>query len=277
VIRIRGRDDLHKIVVLNPKGGCGKTTLATNLASAFAVRGVPPTLIDCDPQGYCTSWVEKRPSELPEIYGIQCYDEATPNNATIDIDVPPDSDTVIVDMPAAIPHDRLYDYTFYADSLLIPIQASAIDVHSATRFIAELLIDAQLDRREARLGIVANRVRARTKSYERLMRFLTSLKIPMIAALRDSQNFVHAAAAGIGIAEMPAYRVRYDLPQIERIASWLDRRRAEIQSDQADVVRIPTLAEIEATGHGSNKGNEAAGDHLELTSSAGFGIESESS
>jgi chromosome partitioning protein len=262
VIRIRGRDDLHKIVVLNPKGGCGKTTLSTNLASAFAIRGTPPTLIDCDPQGYCTNWVEKRSSELPEVYGIQCYDESTPASMTIDIDVPPDSDTVIVDMPAAIPHDRLYDYTFFADSLLIPIQASEIDVYSATRFIAELLIDAQLDRREARLGIVANRVRARTKSYERLMRFLTSLKIPMIAQLRDSQNFVHAAAAGVGIAEMPAYRVRDDLPQVERIVNWLDRRRAETQRDLADVVTIPTLAMTATTGH-SAKGNEASSDHLE--------------
>jgi chromosome partitioning protein len=225
VIKIRGREDLHKIVVLNPKGGAGKTTLATNIASAFAVGGSIPTLIDCDPQGFCTRWVEKRPSESPEIYGIQCFDEAKGKPASIDIDVPPDSDVVIVDTPAAIPHDRLYDYTFFADCLLIPIQASTIDVHSATRFIAELLLDAQLDRRDARLGIVANRIRARTKSYERLLRFLTSLKIPMIGSLRDSQNFVHAADLGLGVTELPAYRVKQDLPELERIIDWLDERR----------------------------------------------------
>jgi chromosome partitioning protein len=238
VIRIHGRDDLHKIVVLNPKGGSGKTTLATNIASALAARGSTPTLIDCDPQGYCTQWIEKRPSELPEIYGIQCIDDANGTSAAIDIDVPPDSDVAIVDTPAAIPHDRLYDYTFFADSLLIPIQASTIDVHAATRFIAELLLDAQLERRDTRLAIVASRVRARTRSYERLLRFLTSLRIPMIAALRDSQNFISAADAGIGICELPAYRAKQDLPQLARLIDWLDQRRATTEQGAPEDRRL---------------------------------------
>lgn len=233
VIRIQGRDDLHRIVVLNPKGGCGKTTLATNLASALAIRGSPPTLIDCDPQGYSMRWVQRRPSELAEIYAIQGYDDDGAALASLDVDIPANSRTVIVDLPAAIPHNRLFEYTHVADSLLLPIQASEIDVYSATRFIAELLLDAQLDRRERRLAIVASRVRSRTRSYERLMRFLTSLRIPMIAALRDSQNYVHAAAAGIGICELPAYRVKQDISQIERILSWLDQRRETMEQSRS--------------------------------------------
>lgn len=223
MITISGRDDLHRIVVLNPKGGSGKTTLVTNLGSALARRGTPPTLFDCDPQGYLARWIEKRPSELPEVYGARWAGEAS---RPMDFEVPDVSDTVIVDMPAGIPEGRLYDYTHFADSLLIPIQPSEIDVYSATRFIAELLLDAQIDKREARLAIVANRVRTRTRSYARLMRFLTSLKIPLIASLRDSQNFVFAAASGIGVCEMPEYLARQDTPEIERIIAWLDRRRA---------------------------------------------------
>lgn len=233
VISIRGRDDLHRIVVLNPKGGCGKTTLSTNLASALALRGSPPTLIDCDPQGYSIRWVEKRPSELPEVYGIQGYEDDAAAPESLDVEVPADSSTVIIDLPAAIPHNRLYEYTHAADSLLLPIQASEIDVHSATRFIAELLLDARLDRNERKLGIVANRIRKRTRSYGRLMRFLTSLKIPMIAELRDSQNYVHAAALGIGVCELPAYRSRQDAPQLDHIVEWLDRRRRPADLGQA--------------------------------------------
>jgi chromosome partitioning protein len=213
-------------VVLNPKGGCGKTTLSTNLASALALRGSPPTILDCDPQGYVTTWVDKRPAELPEIYGIRCCDEATGGMPhSLYVQIPEDSHTVIVDMPAAIQRDRLHEYTHLGDTLLIPIQPSEIEVHSATRFIAELLLDAHLDRRAGSLAIVANRVRARTRSYDRLMRFLTSLKIPLVATFRDSQNFVHAAANGIGVCELPAYRARQDIPQIERVMSWLDKRR----------------------------------------------------
>lgn len=233
MITIRGRDDLHKVVVLNPKGGCGKTTLATNLGSALARRAALPTLIDCDPQGYLTSWVEQRPGELPEVYGIRCFDDAPTTAAPVVVDVPADSDTAIVDMPAAIPCGRLYDATHFADCLLIPVQASAIDVHSATRFIAELLLDAQIDRRRTRVGIVANRVRIRTLSYERLMRFLTSLKIPLIATLRDSQNYVHAAAGGIGVCEMPEYRARQDMPDVTRILAWVDRQRGK-QASRAE-------------------------------------------
>lgn len=241
MINIMGRDDLHKIVVLNPKGGSGKTTLATNLASALAVRGPPPTLIDCDPQGYCMRWVETRPSHLPEIYGVVGDADDASITKGLEVDVPHDSKVAIIDLPAAIPHNRLYQFTYIADSLLLPILPSEIDVFSATRLIAELLMDAQLDKGGRRLAIVANRVRSRTKSYERLMRFLSSLEIPMIAALRDSQNFVHAAATGIGVCEMPAYRVKKDYLQIERIVDWLDMRRAAKAPSQ----QIPeTSAEV---------------------------------
>jgi chromosome partitioning protein len=258
VIRITGRDDLHRIVVLNPKGGCGKTTLSTNLASALALRGSPPTLLDCDPNGYVTSWVERRSTRLPEVYGIRCYDEQTGEvPRSLQVQVPDDSHTVIVDMPAAIPRNRLYEYTHLGDTLLIPIQPSEIEVHSATRFIAELLLDAQLDRRAGSLAIVANRVRARTRSYDRLMRFLTSLRIPLVATFRDSQNFVHAAANGIGICELPAYRARQDIPQIERVMSWIDKRRtiatSRVRATDAPVSQLSERREPEAIRSGPER------------------------
>jgi chromosome partitioning protein len=218
--------DLHKIVVLNPKGGCGKTTLATNLASLYALRGPPPTLLDCDPQGFCLRWLDKRPSNRPKIHGFP--GDTRPHAAANPLDPQghPDSQVVIVDLPAGIPHQHLHAYTYDADSVLLPIMPSEIDVHSATQFIAELLLDAQLDRRENKLAIVANRVRARTKSYVMLMRFLTSLRIPIIASLRDSQAYVLAAARGLGVCELPAHRVQDDVAGLDAILHWLDRHRA---------------------------------------------------
>lgn len=223
---VTGAGDQHTIVVVNPKGGCGKTTLATNLASYYALRGPPPTLVDCDPQGFCMRWLEQRPSDRPPIQGVEAYGDLVDAPAALEPKVQPDSRVVIFDLPAAIPQESLHAYTYIADSLLIPITPSEIDVHSATRFIAELLLDVQLDRREQKLAIVANRVRSNTKSYQRLMRFLASLKIPMIAALRDTQNYVHASAHGIGIWEMPVYRVKNDIAQMNGILTWLNQWQA---------------------------------------------------
>jgi chromosome partitioning protein len=238
VISITGADNLHKIVILNPKGGCGKTTLATNLASYFAQRGPPPTLIDCDPQGFSLGWLDKRPAERPPILGLRGYGDRFELTDLLRIEVDPRSTIAIIDLPAAIPYGRLHAYTHLADSLLLPIQPSDVDVYSATRFIATLLLDVQLDRSERRLAIVANRVRSTTKSYRMLLRFLTSLKIPLIATLKDSQGYVQAAAQGIGICETPAYRLQEDLGQLQTIAAWLNARRTvTMEQRQAMIAR----------------------------------------
>lgn len=219
------RDDLHKIVVLNPKGGCGKTTLATNLASYFARRGPPPTLIDCDPHGYSMRWLRSRSPDRPRIYGIAAYEHTSGSGRHLDLHAWPGSSHMIVDLPAALADDQLYYQTYDANSILIPIMPSEIDIYSAAGFIANLLLVAQLDRRNRNLAIVANRTRYHTKSYRMLMRFLGSLEIPVIAELRDSQNFVQAAANGIGIVEMPAWKVRPDMDQLSRVIDWLDNWR----------------------------------------------------
>lgn len=219
------RDNLHKIVVLNPKGGSGKTTLATNLASYFARRGPPPTLIDCDPHGYSMRWLDSRPADSPKVYGIAAYQQCTPAAKGTELHAWPGSRHMIVDLPAALPEEQLFYQTYDADSILIPVVPSEIDIYSAARFIADLLLVAQLDRRNRNLAIIANRTRENTISYRMLMRFLRSLEIPIIAELRDSQNYVHASAKGIGICDMPAYLVKKDIGQLEAIITWLDSWR----------------------------------------------------
>jgi chromosome partitioning protein len=240
VININGLDNLHKIVVVNPKGGCGKTTLATNLASVCAQRGLIPTLVDCDPQGFSTRWLEKRPATRPAVHGIEAFASEEPLAAQVNRE----SSALIFDLPAALPGDQLCSYTYVADSILIPIMPSAVDVYSATYFIAELLLDQQLDRREQRLVIVANRVRSNTKSYQMLKSFLTSLDIPLIAVLRDSQNFVHAIAQGIGICELPYYRNKNDIQQIDAIFAWLGRQRSKVRIFPSTEQRQEMIAEI---------------------------------
>lgn len=227
--------DLHRIVILNPKGGSGKTTVATNLASIYALRKPPPTLIDCDPQGFCLRWLEKRASQAAVVHGVAAPDASPSDVLTLDHSIPDESKQLIFDLPAAIPLDSLYSYTHMADSILIPIAPSNIDVHAATRLIAELLLDVQLDRRENKIAIIANRVRTNTRSFQMLRRFFSSLDIPVISVLRDSQTYVAATGAGIGICELPLYRVRDELVAWKAILAWLDNREAALKKHAQEI------------------------------------------
>jgi chromosome partitioning protein len=146
--------------------------------------------------------------------------------------VPNDTLNLIIDSPAGISHDALRELTRDASSILVPVLPSSMDIHAASRCIADLLLVAKVDRRDRKLAVVANRTRRNTKSFSKLMRFLDSLGIPIVAVLRDSQNFVHAAEAGIGLHEMSPSRVRQDLEQLDRIVAWLDGWQARRRSPQ---------------------------------------------
>jgi len=217
------RDDLQRIVVLNPKGGCGKTSLATNLASYFALRGPMPALLDCDPQGASMRWLEKRSRIRPPIHGIAAFRNSMNVTRAWQLRVPQETRTLIVDTPAALDGVKIHDLIYDASNVLIPVLPSAIDIRNAARFIAELLLAAQLDRGSVSVGIVANRTRANTKSLKQLMRFLSSLKIPVVGILRDSQNFVRAADEGIGVCDLPLYRAKKDFIELSQIVAWLDK------------------------------------------------------
>jgi len=216
------QDNLNKIVVLNPKGGCGKSTIATNIAACYAARGTTPAIMDFDPQGSSTAWLDRRPDSLPSIHGIAAFKKSMQATRSWQLRVPSDTVDLIVDSPASMHHDDLREVTRDATSILVPVLPSSMDIHAASRCIADLLLVAKVDRRDRKLAVIANRTRKNTKSFARLMRFLDSLGIPIIAVLRDSQNFVHSAEKGVGILEMQPSRVRPDVEQLEKIVKWLD-------------------------------------------------------
>ena len=233
------KDDLQRIVVLNPKGGCGKTSLSTNIASYFALSGPMPALIDCDPQGASTRWLEKRSRLRPPIHGIAAYRNPVNVTRTWQLRVPEETRKIIIDTPAGIDGPRIHDLVYDATDVLIPVMPSPIDIRYAARFIADLLLLAQLDRGSVRVGIVANRTRKNTLSLRRLTRFLTSLRIPVVGTLRDSQNFVASAAEGLGVCDLPLYRSKEDLPAMAGIIAWLlqDGQAKEAAPDPVSATR----------------------------------------
>jgi chromosome partitioning protein len=186
--------------------------------------------MDYDPQSSTLAWLERRPNELATIHGIAAFKKSMQATRSWQMRIPHETENLVIDSPAGMHHDDLREITRDATSILVPVLPSAMDIHAASRCIADLLLVAKVDRRDRKLAVIANRTRKNTKSFGKLMRFLDSLGIPIIAVLRDSQNFVHAADKGIGIIEMQPSRVRQDVAQFEKIMSWLDnwpdRRRA---------------------------------------------------
>ena len=226
---------VRRIVLLNPKGGSGKTTIATNLAAYYASQGVPTALTDTDPQGSSSRWLVKRPESSPEIHGVATYKAQAGITRSFALRLPAEVERVIVDTPAALPNHKLVEETRGADKILVPVLPSDIDIHAATRCIADLLIQAKIQRSDNRLAVVANRVKQNTLVFKSLMRFLRSLGIPVAAVLRDSQAYIRSADQGIGVHEMQESRVRRDLEQWESLVDWVEDRKSpeELAAEQS--------------------------------------------
>jgi chromosome partitioning protein len=212
---------MQRIVVLNPKGGSGKTTIAINLASYLAVRGHRPVLMDFDPQGSSVRWVKKRQPAQPPIEAIAAFEKDTRTTRSFQLRIPEHATHVVVDTPAAIEPHQLPDLTRDAHKILVPVLPSDIDIHTCSRSIGDLLLVAKIRRDENRIGVIANRVRRNTLMYQALIRFLHTLGIPIVAVIRDSQNYVRAAELGVGVHEMKGHVARQDVEQWGPLVTWL--------------------------------------------------------
>ncbi len=232
---------MQRIVVLNPKGGSGKTTIAINLASYYALRGDRPVLMDYDPQASAARWVKKRQASQAPIQLISAFEHDNRVTRAFQLRIPASTGRVIVDTPAAIDATEMPDLTANADKILVPVLPSDIDIHACSRCIASLLLVAKVRRADNRLAIIANRVRRNTRIYQALTRFLDTLEIPIITTLRDSQNYVRGAELGLGLHEMRHHQVAEDLESWQPLLAWLDEPR-KVRAALGEVSSAPPLA-----------------------------------
>jgi chromosome partitioning protein len=231
---------MRKIMLLNAKGGCGKSTLATNLASYYASQGKSVVIADFDRQGSSMEWLEARPQDRPPIRGIAAWHEP--------LRVPRSTDYVIMDVPAGAHGPDLTALVRRAQTVIIPVLPSPTDIRAAAHFIHEALLVGKIVRDETRLAVVANRVRENTsiqntmesvlnrmsisystlntQIYHNLERFLSRLRIPFIATLRESQNYLVADARGLGIFDLNRSQVTRDTEQWEPLLKWLESKRS---------------------------------------------------
>ena len=209
---------MRTIMLLNAKGGCGKSTIVSNLASHYASEGKKVAIVDFDPQHSSLEWLAVRPEHAPEILGIDGAAE-TPK-------VPRNLDVAIYDVPAGLRGKDLTAMVRRAQTIIIPVLPSPIDIRAASHFIRDLLLVGKVSRKQTKLAVVANRVRENTLVYHRLELFLKSLKSPFIATLRDTQNYIRGEERGLGIFEMAPSAVAHDLEQWEPLLKWLRSKRS---------------------------------------------------
>jgi chromosome partitioning protein len=209
---------MRHIMVLNAKGGSGKTTIATNLASYFAVEGYKVVLADLDPQASATAWLQTRSAARPRIQGLS-HDQATSRAAR-------NTDFMIMDAPAAVHGKQLSDLIRRAETFIIPVLPSPMDMRAATDFIEEIRGHNRIERKEAKLALVANRARDYTNIYRELDEFLTKQKAPFLTMLRDTQNYIRAAERGLGIFELAPYATEIDRQQWEPLLKWVKSKRS---------------------------------------------------
>lgn len=213
-----------RILVANAKGGSGKTTVATNLSSLFANRNETSVLIDYDPQGSSTQWLQSRQSDRAPIHGVAAYRQATAQvTRSFHLrNIPADTSKVIIDTPSGLTGPLLNELVRECDIVLVPVTPSSIDIRATTVFIKDLLLCSAYRSSPKRVAVVANRVRKNTLVYSKLELFLKSLQIPFITTFRDTQYYVRASEYGLGLYDLDNAQGT-DLADWQRLIDWLDK------------------------------------------------------
>ncbi|HVL58082.1 MAG TPA: ParA family protein [Burkholderiaceae bacterium] len=202
------------IAVMNPKGGVGKTTLATNLAGYLAASSRSTMLGDIDRQQSAKAWLQLRPTGAPQIATWEMVSGAARP--------PKGVSHVVIDTPAQIDRKRIAEVVRIADRVLVPLQPSMFDIIATKEFLDELRRHYTNGKRfEDHVGIVGMRLDPRTKAAEELGRFVASLGLPIAGYLRDTQYYVHLAAHGLTMFDVPADRVEKDRATWEPLLGWL--------------------------------------------------------
>ena len=201
---------MKTILIANPKGGAGKTTLSTNLAGYMAQRGENVFLWDLDRQKSALHWLSTRPQSLPR---IQRLDSAKQKSG---------EGVLVLDSPAGLHGGKLGDMVKLVDKVIVPVVPSSFDLAATRLFLDELLDEKAVRKGKAFVAIVGMRVDARTRAAEKLDAFLAPIDLPVLTHLRDTQNYVNAAFEGKSIFDLPPSVAAQDVAQWQPIAKWLD-------------------------------------------------------
>jgi|WetSurMetagenome_2_1015567.scaffolds.fasta_scaffold137233_3 chromosome partitioning protein len=229
-----------RILVVNGKGGCGKTTIATNLAAAYARLGYCVALTDHDSQASSTQWLEQRAAPLPEIHLVAAHERtAMYTTRAYAQRLPHGVERIIIDTPSAVSDRDLDSLLRGIDAILVPLLPSSIDIRAGARFITQLLSHRSYRARPAPIGVIANRVRHNTTTHTKLMQFLDCLDVPTIATFRDSALYTRLADEGSGIFDdVSDSSAEREALEWSKLMHWID----EVTSHRTGTRQLGPLA-----------------------------------
>jgi len=237
---------MRTVLVINSKGGCGKTTIATNVASYFAGQNAKTAIMDYDPQGSSLNWLRTRTHQAPRIHGANAAPQRGTLIRSLQMSVPGDTDVLIIDAPAGAKGILLQEIVRKAEFVLVPVAPSSIDVHATADFVKDLLLVGRVRARNTKVAVVANRVRNSMPVYEPLERFLRSLSLPFLTRISDSDHYIQAAEKGLGVFELDKSVAEAERQEFLPIVSWLDvrvpDRRTEADKKIIDIATVRRLA-----------------------------------
>lgn len=214
---------IQRILVSNAKGGCGKTTIATNIASYYASKDKVVRLFDYDTQGSSQHWNNRRSEQYAKIDVVDAARRSGSHmTRSWHMRVPLETDVVIIDTPAGIDGPELASMLQENDFLIIPVLPSPIDIQATAYFIKDILLNGKARKKQIQIAVVANRVRKHTLMYHSLERFLFTLKLPFVTSFRDTQFYNKAIEKGVGILDINNAQTRIDQEQWAPLVRWLD-------------------------------------------------------
>lgn len=235
---------VNTTLVVNPKGGSGKSTIAINLAASFAADNVPTTLMDYDPQASSLGWLRSRSPQAARIHAANGAPEKFGRLRSFEMYVPPETRELIIDAPAGSGGLLLYEMVERAHCVIVPVVPSVIDIRAAEAFVKDLLAMPKVRSGDARVGIVANKIRVSMPAYQPLLRFLESLQAKLLARLLDSDMYVRAAESGVGIFEMDAGQTASERKQFMPIVEWVSGGHARSGARAEPVCEIAQIRRV---------------------------------
>lgn len=212
------------ILVINSKGGSGKTTLTTNLASYYACKKYRTAIMDYDPQGSSLHWLKTRSADKDSIHAAN----GAPAKGGLSLHsktswIPVDTEVLVIDAPAGTSGLLLKELVRKSNHIVIPVAPSPIDIHATADFIKDLYLVGGALTAKAKIAVVANRVRNRHAStYAALEKFLNSLRLPFLTSISDSENYLQAIEQGVGVFEMDALQTNDERRELTPIVRWLE-------------------------------------------------------
>jgi chromosome partitioning protein len=219
---------VRSVLIINPKGGCGKTTVSTNLAAGLAARGGRVLLLDLDRQQSAVTWLGLRPGHLPRILPLGDGDTGAEANGRSK------NDWLVIDSPAGIHGKALSHALKLADKVIVPVQPSVFDMAATAQFLQLLLDEKEVRRSRAQLGVVGVRVDPRTRAAATLEAFLLQFNLPVLSYLRDSQVYPNAAFNGLTVFDLAPSSSERDLAQWETILQWVSSNAASGPRQRVD-------------------------------------------